>query len=63
MSWSNAINSALGRATFQEHNSNMAAKMMMKYGNDEDKATSLVLLNEFISKKGKKNKNASCSLK
>ena len=50
-----SIDRALDRAIFQEHNSILTAKMLMKYGDAEDKATVLRMLREF-SKKGKENK-------
>ncbi len=36
-----AADMALDRAIFQDHNSLLAAKMMMKYGDAEDKAKAL----------------------
>jgi hypothetical protein len=50
-----AVDRALDRAVFQDHNTLMAAKMMMKYGDAEDKANALAQLREF-AKKGKENK-------
>ncbi len=48
---------ALDHAIFQDHNSLLEAKMMMKYGDAEDKARALLLLRQF-SKRGKENRHA-----